>query len=69
VASIHCADAPYAADLQHRHSPGPDGLPGARDADCAQPSPTEPDWFGGIAADDPDERGRLLRELVLRALI
>ena len=69
MANIHGADAQHAADPQHIRSPGADGSPGERDANCTQPSPTEPDWLGGSAADDPEERGRLLRELVLRALI
>jgi hypothetical protein len=40
-----------------------------REATRPAPSFIEQDWLGNRAGHDPDERRRLLRELVLRALV
>jgi hypothetical protein len=37
--------------------------------DCQQPGAADHDWLGGLATDDDDERRRLVRELVMRALV
>jgi hypothetical protein len=38
-------------------------------ADREQPGVHDQDWLDGLGADDDDERRRLLRELVMRALV
>jgi hypothetical protein len=37
--------------------------------DGEQPRVPDQDWLDGLAADGDDERRRLLRELVMRALV
>jgi hypothetical protein len=60
-------DTKRTADAQRFRSPGPDRSADVREARSPPPSFIEQDWLGTRA--DPDERRRLLRELVLRALV
>jgi hypothetical protein len=55
-----------AGDLGIANTRSPSGEPLT---DGVQPGVPDQDWLDGLATDDDDERRRLLRELVLRALV